>query len=125
MTISAHLAFLVKAGPNVEEGSDDFPIRPLGPVLGDALTTVGIPVLEAASPTPARPVPRWQRPSTPTTISRSSPCDTSKTSIGGGFKVGDLIAFGADGSCTRKESDVRNARYLTPDGWREWVSCAG
>lgn len=51
--------------------------------------------------------------------------DTSKTSIGGGFKVGDLVAFGADGSYTRKESDVRNPRYLTPDGWREWVSCAG
>lgn len=51
--------------------------------------------------------------------------DTTKTSVGAGFKVGDLIAFGADGSYTRKESELRNARYLTPSGWRDWVSCAG
>ena len=37
-------------------------------------------------------------------------------SLGGGFKVGDIIAFGAEGSSTGKEFELRNAQYLTPSG---------
>lgn len=92
--------------------------------LGDALTTVGIPVLGGRLPDPHQAGPALAAAFDAYDDLSSVTYDTSKTSISGGFKVGDLIAFGADGSYTRKESDVRNARYLTPDGWREWVSCA-
>lgn len=51
--------------------------------------------------------------------------DTTRTTAGGGFVVGDLIAFGAEASYPRKDSDVRSARYLTPQGWRDWVACTG
>jgi len=40
--------------------------------------------------------------------------DTFRTSTSAGFEVGDLIAFGAEGSYTRKTSQVASAVYLDP-----------
>lgn len=52
--------------------------------------------------------------------------DTSKSSTSAGFEVGDLIAFGAEGSYTRKTSKVANAVYLDPTrgGFVPWVQCS-
>lgn len=93
--------------------------------MADALATIGIPALGG------RPVDPVAGASSLYDAFRTYDdlsfvtYDTTETSVGGGFKVGDLIAFGAEGSYTRKESQSRNARYLTPQGWRDWVSCTG
>lgn len=93
--------------------------------MSDALASVGIPVLGGRPPDPGDAAASLSRALGAYDDLSFVTYDTSKTSVGGGFKVGELIAFGAEGSYTRKESDVRSARYLTPDGWLDWVSCAG
>ena len=52
--------------------------------------------------------------------------DTSKSSTNAGFEVGDLIAFGAEGSYTRKTAQVANAVYLDPSkgGFVPWLQCS-
>lgn len=93
--------------------------------LADALVTVGIPALGPGSVDPlaaGRSV--YDAFQTYDDLSFVT-YDTTKSTASAGFVAGDLIAFGAEGSYTRKDSTLRNARYLTPDGWQDWVSCTG
>lgn len=92
--------------------------------LANALVTVGIPALGGRPPGPAAATPLYDAFVTYDDLAFVT-YDTMKTSVGGSFKVGDLIAFGAETSYTRKESELRSARYLTPEAWRDWVSCTG
>ena len=93
--------------------------------MGNVLSTIGIGALGGNPPSPGEAAAALQEAFATYDDLAFVTYDTSKTSVGGGFKVGDLIAFGAEGSYTRKESELRNARYLTPGGWRDWVSCTG
>ena len=93
--------------------------------MAGALKSVGVPVMNGRLPDPGDVGSSLQDAFDTYDDVSFVTYDTSKTSLGGGFKVGDLIAFGAEGSYTRKESELRNAQYLTPSGWRDWISCTG
>ena len=89
--------------------------------MRNALTTVGIGVLGG----PVDPSGVLDLATAAKSVSIVT-YDTSKSTATAGFEVGDLIAFGAEGSYTRKTSSVANAVYLGPSkgGFVPWVQCS-
>jgi len=89
--------------------------------MRNALTTLGIGVLGG----PVHPSGVLDLATAAKSVSIVT-YDTSKSTATAGFEVGDLIAFGAEGSYTRKTSSVANAVYLDPSkgGFVPWVQCS-